>query len=120
MSNMSKPPLVVPRISRREILISAAVALVVVLFFGLGLFKMGDRIKATQLTGVIQTKTFTPKGEDQVTFGSKGVHVRRIEGEYVLEVRVGEREYLVPVEKEVYEARKVGEPFQFVNPEPVQ
>ncbi len=115
---MNKPPLVVPGITRREIVISVIAALAVLTFIGLGFMKMGDRITANKLTGVIELKTFTAAGEDQVTIGKKGVHARRIEGEYILEVRSGGTVYLVPVEKETYEAKKVGETFTFPNPNP--
>jgi|GEM_PF-2145707 len=114
----SKPPLVVPTISRREIIVSVVVALVVLSAIIFGVVKMGNRFTTAKLTGVIELKTFTPRAEDQVTIGKKGVEVRHIEGEYGFEVRAGGKVYVVPVEKEIYDAKKVGERFTFPNPEP--
>jgi hypothetical protein len=115
---MSKPPLVVPGITRREIIISIVAALAVIAFIALGVMKMGDRIIVNKLSGVIELKTFNPRGEDQVTFGKKGIETLRIEGEYILEVRSGGVVYLVPVEKHIYDSKKVGDSFTFTNPDP--
>ena len=113
---MNKPPLVIPRFSRQDIWIGAGLGLVVLVFVIFGILSMSGGVVGKTLTGTITAKKFTPQPEEQVTIGKGGVHARHLEGEYLLEVRVGKTDYDVEVEQKTYEAKKVGEPFTFSRP----
>ena len=107
---------VVPGVSRRERLLGIAAGLAVMALALFGFIKMGSGIAGATLEGRIVAKHFTPFAEAQVTFGKAGV--RRVEGEYVLECEARGRAYLVRVDKEIYEARRIGERFLFPRPQP--
>ena len=77
---------------------------------------LGNGVAGATLQGTIVAKHFTPLKEEQVTFGKRGMQARQIDGEYVLECDVKGRLYLVSVEKELYEARKIGDTFYFARP----
>jgi len=75
---------------------------------------MAGGIAGATLEGRVIAKNFTRFEENQVTFGKGGVH--QIEGEYVLECDVKGRVYLVTVDKETYNAKRVGDRFFFARP----
>jgi hypothetical protein len=68
--------------------------------------------------GVVVEKQFTAAPEQLISVGGKGLSRKEIDGEYVLKVRVEaeKRTYEVPVEKMIYETRRVGEQLGFVRP----
>lgn len=113
---MTKSPLVVPTTTTRELIVGVCIGAVV---FGLIIYavmNMGTGVTGNTLTGIITEKRFTPQPEEQVTIGKGGVHASHVDGEYVLEVRVGTRPYEVWVDKKTYEAKRAGEPFVFPRP----
>jgi len=112
-----KQPYVVPRTARRDLLIGLSVGVALVALLVFALINLGNGVAGTTLQGTIVAKHFTPQKEEQVTFGSRGLHARQIDGEYVLECDVKGRLYLVTVEKELYEARKIGDTFYFARPQ---
>ena len=121
--NPNAPRVVIPRTTRREALIAIVAGLLVLVFVGYGIMQMGQKVPGNDLTGVIVGKTFTPQKERQIEFsGRKIQRTRKIDGEYVLKVRVGaeNRVYEVPVEKPVYESKKEGDPMTFLRPESEQ
>lgn len=109
-----KQPYVVPSTARRDFLIGLAVGLILLGFAALGFMKMGGGIAGSTLDGVVSNKTFTRYEDAQVTFGKGGVH--QIEGEYVLECDVKGHAYLVSVDKDTYNAKKVGDRYIFARP----
>ncbi len=102
----------------REFWISIAVGVILMGALVYGFSQMGKRVAGLNLTGVITEKIFTPLGEEQVTIGRKGKNLTaiKVDGEYELRVKVGDKEYIVPVRKEVYEKKQVGETFTFPRP----
>jgi hypothetical protein len=121
--NPPAPRVVLPGTTKREALIAVVAGLLVLAFVAYGIMQMGKPVPGNDLTGVIVGKEFTPQKERQVSFsGTKISKVREIDGEYVLKVRVapGNRVYDVPVEKEVYETKKEGDPMTFLRPESEQ
>jgi hypothetical protein len=116
----SKPaPLVIPSTSRRDALIAIVAGLVVLAFIGYGVMHMAQPVTGNKLTGTVIEKVFTPQKEQQVSFdGRKLEGAKEIAGEYVLKVRVEEqkRTYEVPVEKELYESKNVGDTLTFLRP----
>ena len=116
---MEKPVnkrLVVPDNSRRETII--AIVLGILLFVGIiyGIMNMGTGVAGKTLTGKIVLKEFKPQPEEQITIGKSGVKMKSIDGEYSFEVDVEGRVYIVWVQKEIYEAKKIGEEFTFPRP----
>jgi hypothetical protein len=67
---------------------------------------------------VVVEKQFTPAPEELISVGRKGLNTERIDGEYLLKVKVGEDEriYEVPVQKSTYEAKRVGDEVGFMRP----
>lgn len=100
----------------RDLLIAIVIGLVLLGAVIFGFSQMGRRVAGLNLTGTITNKIFTPMGEEQVTFGKKKLSALKLDGEYELEVKVGDTLYIVPVHKEVYEKKKVGESFTFPRP----
>jgi hypothetical protein len=118
----SPPRVVVPRTTRREMLIAVAAGIGVFAFVGYGIAVMSSwqrKASTNTLTGKIVGKRFTPAPEDQISFNRKqGLKSEHIAGEYVLEVRVKEEErtFEVPVDGNTYEAVRVGSSFTFLRP----
>jgi len=112
-----KQPYVVPSTARRDLFLGLAIGLTIMILAIWALSHVGNSIAGSTLDGVIVAKNFTPLAEEQVTFGKKGVHSRKIDGEYVLECDVKGRAYLVTVDKETYNLKKVGDHFVFARPQ---
>jgi len=120
----SKPArVVIPDHSWRNTLIAVGAGILVLIFVGLGVWKMGSPEQGNKLTGEIVEKVFTPLAERQVSFSGRKIEgVKEIAGEYVLRVRVEaqQRTYEVPVEQYVYESKKVGDSLTFIRPQSEQ
>lgn len=117
--NAPKPALVIPNHTRRDALIAGIIGVIVLAFLGYGVFKMAQPEKGNQLTGIVVGKEFTPQKERQISFnGHKVEGVKETDGDYILKVRVDSenRTYEVPVEKEMYEQKKAGDPLTFIRP----
>jgi hypothetical protein len=123
MNPPGEPPkrVVVPATTRREMLLSVLAGAAVLGFVVYGVFTMGARQQSATtntLTGKVVRKKFTPRAEEQVSFGSKGARSQHLAGEYVFEVEVkGEqRTFEVPVDAATYEAVHPGASFSFMRP----
>ena len=114
------PKVVVPGTTRREALIAAIIGVLILSFVGYGVLWMAKPHESRNvLVGVVVEKQFTPGKEEQVSFSGRRIEgVKQIDGEYVLKVRVEKenRIYEVPVEKPIYQNRKVGDKLEFVRP----
>ena len=103
----------------RNTLIAVGFGLVLMVFVGYGIIKMGSPVAGNKLTGTIVEKVFIPQPERQVSFtGRKIEGTKEIAGEYVFRVRIEaqNRTYDVPVESFVYDSKKVGDPLTFIRP----
>lgn len=115
------PRAVVPSTTGRDALIAVLGGALILAFIAYGFVQFSGqaaRAKANKLTGVVIEKRFTPAPEQQITFGRKGLNAKQSDGEYLLKVRVekeGGREFEVPVEKAVYEVKKVGDSLTFLR-----
>jgi hypothetical protein len=112
---------VIPSTTKRDALIAAVCGLLVLGFiiYGIGsMMSQNKQARSTTLTGVITEKQFTPAPEQQISVGGKGLRIKQIDGEYVLKVRAGteERVFDVPVQKNVYELKSVGDTLTFLKP----
>jgi hypothetical protein len=114
------PKIVLPNTKRRDTLIAIVAGLLILSFVGYGIVWMSKPHESQNiLAGVIVEKQFTPRKEEQISFSGKRIEgVKQIDGDYVLKVRVEkeDRTYDVPVEKPVYQNRKVGDKMEFVRP----
>jgi hypothetical protein len=121
--NATPPRLVVPQTTAREALIAAVAGLLALAFLMYGIVhfaRLSHRAKANTLTGIVIDRQFTPTPpEQQITIGRGGLQAKQHDGEYLLRVRVDSesgRIFEVPVEKSVYDAKKVGDPLTFLRP----
>ena len=115
------PRPVIPQTTRRDTIVAVICGLLVLGFIGYGVIRMSSRQEAAAtnvLTGKVVGKKFTPRPEEQISFGSKGVQARKTEGEYLLEVRVEseQRTFEVPVDALTYEAARLGDRQTFLRP----
>src|SRR5687767_10707512 len=113
------PRTIVSNTSVRDTVIAVVAGALVLAFVLYGIMTMSKPGSRNTLTGTVIAKHFTPMPERQINFsGRKLEGVKEIEGEYVLEVRVEEenRTFQVPVERSLYESRKVGDSLKFVRP----
>jgi hypothetical protein len=110
-------PLVVPRFTKKEIALGVAAGAALFALIAWGVVALSRQLP-TQLTGRIVSKTFVPQPETQITIGKAGLHERRVEGDYIFEVRVerDNRTYSVWVDKPTYDSRNVGDEFSFPRP----
>lgn len=111
-----KQPYVVPSTRRRDLLIGLGIGVVLVAMLWWVVINLGSGVAGVTLEGTVVEKHFTPRQEEQVTFGKRGVESRKIDGEYVLECDVKGKRYLVTVEKKVYQSRKIGDSLHFARP----
>jgi hypothetical protein len=112
-------PFVVPSTGRRDAIIAIILGSIILTFIGYGVMHMAAPVTGNKLTGTVIEKIFTPQKERQVSFSGRRIEgTKEIAGEFVLKVRVEEqkRTYEVPVEQEVYEAKKVGDSLTFLRP----
>ena len=109
-------PRALPDHTKRDALIATAIGL---LALGLSVYGfLTLRSPNNMLTGIVVEKVFTPAPEQQISFGTKGLQRKEIEGEYVLKVKVQkeQRVFEVPVEKALFEAKRVGDQLTFLRP----
>jgi hypothetical protein len=117
--SLKPAPLVIPSTGRRDAFIAIVAGFLVLGFIGYGVMHMAEPVTGNKLTGVVIERIFTPQKERQVSFSGQHIEgAKEIAGEYVLKVRVEEqkRTYEVPVEQELYEAKKVGDAMTFLRP----
>lgn len=112
--NPAPKPFTVPSTRGRDWAIGITIG---VLLIGLILYAVSTMsVSKNLLTGTITAKRFIPRAEQQVTIGKGGLHARQIDGEYILDVSVKGHPYNIWVDKEIYEAHEVGDPYTFVRP----
>jgi len=112
----AKQPYVVPSTARRDFLIGLAVGMAILTLATFGVMHMANGVVGSTMDGKIVAKNFTPRKEEQVTFGKGGVHTRQIDGDYELECDVKGRIYLVFVDKDTYNHAQVGQHYLFPRP----
>jgi hypothetical protein len=115
-------PVVLEDRSKRDFWVALLLIVVVVAAAGTGLWKYvsgSPSAYSNTLKGVILEKQFTPEKEQLITFGRKGLKRKENDGEYLLKVRVppGNEILEVPVDRGLYQSKKVGDTVTFLKPE---
>jgi hypothetical protein len=116
-------PIVVPSVGKREALIAIVFGLIILAFVGYGVMHMASPVQGNKLVGVIIEKSFTPQKEQQISFNGRKIEgAKETDGEYVFKVHVDSqnRTYEVPVEKPLYQSKKVGDSMTFLRPQSEQ
>jgi hypothetical protein len=126
MSTTPPPPprpgrVVVQSTSNRDILIAVGVALVVLGLVVAGMLALRNyqaQPSKNQLTGVITAKHDIGEREQQISIGRKGLATKDGDSGYSFDVRVepSGRVYEIPVTKQMFQAKKVGDKQTFIRP----
>ncbi len=111
----------VPGASKRDTVVALAIGLAVLAAVVLGFWVLSGephKPSTNQLTGTIVAKHGEGEREQEITFGRKGLKQRETDPGYSLDIRVepAGRTYTVPVARQLYEAKKVGEKQTFIRP----
>lgn len=112
-----KPLVVVPGITRRDVIIAVAIFLAISGFIWLSMNTIGQRPKNT-LVGVVQGRSATGERETLLDVRRQGVTSQSVDSGFYLHVFVKDenRTYKVTVEREVWEQKKDGDTLQFLRP----
>ena len=124
-SSASQPPrprVVVPRLSRRDIIISVLLALVVLGFIAIAVFSSGGYREHNKLTGTVRAHNAPGPRETLMTVSRKGVSEKTADTGYSLKVWVEseKREFEVMVSKEDWDTTKDGDKLSFLRPKSEQ
>ncbi len=113
----TRPRVVVPRVSRRDILIGTGIA-VILLGFVIAATFQSKTTPRNMLSGVIRAKNEPGLRETLMTVSRKGVTERTADTGYSLKVWVEplQREYEVMVMQEIWEKKKIGDTIEFLRP----
>jgi hypothetical protein len=108
--------------SRRDVVVSGLWVIGLAAVLGFGFWKYASTSPSAYsntLKGVILEKQFTPEREQLITYGRKGLKTKESDGEYLFKVRVppGNTVMEVPVDRGLYQAKKVGDSVTFLRPE---
>lgn len=112
-----RPKLVVPGISRRDIIIGLVIAVAILGFVALAIYS-ASRPERNKLTGVIKSHVAPGARETLMTVSRKGVSEKTADTGYSLKVWVEseKREYEVMVEKDIWDLKKDGDTLEFLKP----
>ena len=118
-----RPKLVVPSVSRRDVIVGVVIALAVLGFVILAVLATGGYKEQNRISGVVRSRNAPGLRETQFTMGlekvpKKPVTEKIADTGYSLKVWVEseKREYEVMVEKEIWEKKKDGDTIEFLRP----
>ena len=111
-----RPKLVVPSVSRRDVLVGILVAIPVLGFILFAVLSTGGYKERNKLTGIIRAKNAPGDRETLMIVSKKGVTEKTADTGYSLKVWVEseKREREVMVSKEDWEKAKVGDELPFL------
>lgn len=104
------------RSNSRDAVIAVTAGIAVAGFMAFAFLNTSKQVTGRMLTGEILAKHFSPQPETQITIGKQGVSKKRLAGDHTLEVKTGDRTYTVFVEREIYDAKSVGDSIRFLPP----
>ena len=116
-----RPRVVIPGVTRRDILIGVLDALGMIAFIVTAVFQAGQPPR-NMLSGTVRERLAPGPRETIMTVSRKGVSEKTADTGYSLKVWVEsqKREYEVMVMKEVWEKKKVGDTLEFLRPQSEQ
>ena len=111
-----RPKLVVPSVSRRDVLVGILVAIPVLGFILFAVLSTGGYKERNKLTGIIRARNEPGPRETLMTVSKKGVSEKTADTGYSLKVWVEseKREREVMVSKEDWDKAKVGDELTFL------
>ena len=117
-----RPRVVVPRVTRRDIVIAILVTLAVVGFILVAIFSAGGYQERNKLSGVVRAHNQPGPTETLMTVSRKGVTEKTADTGYSLKIWVEseKREYEVMVSREDWEKAKDGDSMSFLRPKSEQ
>lgn len=113
----SEPRVVKAQLPIKTLITAVVIGLVLLAFIIYAAWESGRGIKEARMTGTIVKKEFEPQPEEQIILSKKGeIRAHHKEGEYILTVEVPQKDgskksYYVFVNKEAYEASKIGDSY---------
>ena len=115
-----KRPLI-PDTSQRDTIIAVLVGIAVLAFVAVGIVMLSrepSRPSANQLTGTIVAKHARGEREQEIRVGRKGLASEETDTGYSFEIHVEKdgRSYDVPVSKQLFDTRKIGDQQSFIRP----
>ncbi len=114
------PKVVVRSTTLRDTIVGVVLALAVLGIIAYGIRHMAQPVRGNKVTGIIVEKQLIPLKEQMVEFSGRAIKgVKESEGEHILKVRVDAekgRVFEVPVAKELYDLKKVGDSLTFIRP----
>jgi hypothetical protein len=121
MKAPANPRTYVPATRKKDLLIAAACALVVlalIIFGAAALMKHQRAPSRNNLTGTIVEKYHTGEREKEITFGRKGLKGQETDAGFRFLIRVEKegRTFEVPVTKQLFDTKNVGDTQSFIRP----
>ena len=113
-----RPRVVVPGVTRRDVLIGVVVAVVLIGFILLAVFSTGGYQEHNKLTGIVRAHNSPGPRETLMTVSKKGVTEKTADTGYSLKIWVEseKREYEVMVSKEDWDKARDGGKMTFLRP----
>lgn len=113
-----RPRVVVPGVTRRDIIIGVLIALAGIGFILLAIFSAGRYQERNKFSGVVRAHNAPSLRETLMTVSRKGVSEKTADTGYSLKVWVAsqKREYEVMVSKEDWDKTKDGDEISFLRP----
>ena len=117
-----RPRVVIPRVSRRDIILGVLLALAVIGFIAFAVFNSGGYKERNKLSGTVRSHSAPGPSETLMTVSRKGVTEKTADTGYSLKVWVEseKREYEVMVSKEDWDKAKDGDTLSFLRPKSEQ
>jgi hypothetical protein len=115
------PRVVIPSTKKRDTLIAVGVGGALLALIAVGISLTGGRIgqpSANQLTGIVVAKHESGEVEKEISFNKKGMKSKETDSGYSIDVKTepGGRIYELPVSRELWETRKIGDKQSFIRP----
>lgn len=114
-------PIVIPDSSKRDTIIALLCGGGVLLLIVLGMYLLQSeqgKPSTNQLTGVITAKHDAGEKEKEITLGKKGLKSEETDSGFTFTVHVAaeNRDFEVPVNEGLFQAKKVGDSQTFIRP----
>ncbi|MGV3532955.1 MAG: hypothetical protein ACO1QR_11335 [Chthoniobacteraceae bacterium] len=115
------PRTVAPNTSKRDTIIAVVAGLLVLALIVLGMSMLNKSTalqQSNQLTGEIVAKNDAGQVEKEISVGRKGLKSKEVDSGFSFDIRVEKenRTYTVPVNRELFESKKVGDTQSFIRP----